>query len=314
MRCLVLGAGGFIGSHLVGQLLAAGHRVRCFDLPEVLNSARVALGSSSVELLPGNFCSESDLAQALEGCDVCYHLVSTTLPKSSNLDPIFDIESNLIGTVQLLQAAVKTRVKRMVFVSSGGTVYGAPSVVPITENHPVNPICSYGITKLAIEKYLEMFRILHGLDYCVLRLANPYGERQRTHSSQGAVAVFLGKAMRGECIEVWGDGSVIRDYLHVEDVCRALTMALDVNTGKHRVYNIGSGAGLSLRQVLGTISLTLGRDLDVKYTESRDFDVPVSVLSTERASQTMGWVPRISFEVGIERFFRWLSEDNFRLS
>jgi UDP-glucose 4-epimerase len=313
MRCLVLGAGGFIGSHLIGQLTAAGHSVRCFDLPGVLNSHPTGLGSGQVEWVHGNFCNVNDLDEALEGCDVCYHLVSTTLPKSSNLDPVFDVQSNLIGTVQLLQSAVKRKVKRMVFVSSGGTVYGAPSVVPILESHPVNPICSYGITKLAIEKYLEMFRSLHDLDYCVLRLANPYGEKQRTHNSQGAVAVFLGKAMRGECIEVWGDGSVVRDYLHVEDVCRALAMALDVNTDEHRVYNIGSGGGLSLNQVLATIASTLGRELDVKYTASRNFDVPVSVLSTVRAQESMGWLPNISFGVGVERFYRWLSEDETRL-
>jgi UDP-glucose 4-epimerase len=313
MKCLVLGAGGFIGSHLVEQLLTGGHEVRCFDLPEALSSSPSVLGAHSVELVPGDFCNEFDLNEAMKGCDVCYHLVSTTLPKSSNLAPIFDIQTNLIGTVQLLQIAVKHRVKRMVFVSSGGTVYGAPSVVPITESHPANPICSYGITKLAIEKYLEMFRSLHGLDYCVLRLANPYGERQRTRSSQGAVAVFLGKAMRGECIEVWGDGSVVRDYLHVEDVCRALMKALDVNTSEHRVYNIGSGGGLSVRQVLDTVSSILGRSIEVRYAAARDFDVPVSVLSIVRAKQLMGWMPKISFEQGVERFSRWLSEDELRL-
>ena len=156
----------------------------------------------------GDFTSDSDVASAVIGCDVCFHLISTTLPKSSNLDPVFDIETNLMGTVRLLNQVVKSGVGKVIFLSSGGTVYGPPQEIPIVETHPTNPICSYGITKLAIEKYLELFYQLHGVDYTVLRLSNPFGERQRIESSQGAVAVFLGKALRGEKIEIWGGENI----------------------------------------------------------------------------------------------------------
>jgi UDP-glucose 4-epimerase len=248
-RCLVLGGRGFIGSHLVDALLIRGFSVRCFDRPHVIPLGDAHLTNSNFELCEGDFASETDVAEALEGCDVCYHLVSTTLPKSSNADPIFDVETNVLGTVRLLTHAVKAGMKKVIFVSSGGTVYGVPTRTPIPEEHPTDPICSYGITKLAIEKYLGLFKQLHGLDYTVLRLANPYGERQRTYASQGAVAVFLGKVLRGESVEIWGDGSVVRDYIHIADVVDALLVALE-QTGNEHVFNIGAGRGHSLNEVL----------------------------------------------------------------
>jgi UDP-glucose 4-epimerase len=304
-RCLVLGGRGFIGSHLVDALLVRGLSVRCFDRPHVISLGDAHLTNSNFELYEGDFASETDVAEALVGCDVCYHLVSTTLPKSSNADPIFDVETNVLGTVRLLTHAVKEGVQKVIFCSSGGTVYGVPTQTPITEEHPTDPICSYGITKLAIEKYLGLFKQLHGLDYTVLRLANPYGERQRTHASQGAVAVFLGKVLRGEPVEIWGDGSVVRDYIHIADVVDALLAALE-QTGKEHVFNIGAGRGHSLNEVLDTIEKVTGRAADRRYLPGRAFDVPESVLSITRAKQSLGWSPKVGFEQGLERFATWL--------
>lgn len=313
MKYLVLGGHGFIGSHLISHLLAAGQSVRCFDLPSTKPLGVFELEHPKLELVGGDFNNECDLDEALQGCNVCYHLVSTTLPKSSNSNPVFDIRTNLVGTVQLLQLCIKNGVRKIVFVSSGGTVYGTPKYTPITEDHPVNPICSYGITKLAIEKYLEMFRLLHGLDYTVLRLANPYGEFQRTHASQGAVAVFLGKALRGEPIEIWGDGSVIRDYIHISDVTRALYLAAKTPDNAHRVFNIGSGVGKDLNTLLMVIEEVMGRSLSVLYDEARGFDVPVSVLDIGLADKFLGWRPQIGFSDGVNQFHEWLTKDKERL-
>lgn len=308
IRSLVLGGRGFIGTHLIDALLGQGHVVRCFDRPNV-----VALGDShakhpSFELYEGNFTSEADISEALQDCDVCYHLVSTTLPKSSNADPVFDVESNLVGTIRLLTLALKAGVKKVIFVSSGGTVYGEPTQVPIPETHATDPVCSYGIAKLAIEKYLALFHRLHGLDYTVLRLANPFGEGQRTHANQGAVAVFLGKVLRDEPIEIWGDGSVVRDYIHVADVVQALLASLEPSRQEH-VFNIGSGRGHSLNEVLDTIEKITGRVANRQYLPGRGFDVPLSVLNIDRAKNTLGWVPTVSFEQGVERFVTWLQEN-----
>jgi UDP-glucose 4-epimerase len=305
-RCLVLGGRGFIGSHLVDALLDREYIVRCFDRPHVAPLGESHLANPAFELYEGDFSSEADLALALEGCDICYHLVSTTLPKSSNTDPVFDVESNLLGTVRLLTQAVKFGLKKVIFVSSGGTVYGVPTQVPIPETHPTDPVCSYGITKLSIEKYLGLFHELYGLDYTVLRLANPFGERQRTHASQGAVAVFLGKVLRGETVEIWGDGTVVRDYIHISDVVRALLITLDKTSDQH-VFNIGAGRGHSLNELLDLIEKITGLVAIRRYTPSRAFDVPISVLCIERARKSLDWSSEMDLETGLRRFINWIS-------
>lgn len=298
-RCLVLGGKGFIGSHLVDALLRRGFAVRGFDRANIrpLNDAATA---ARVAWVDGDFTSEADVAGALEGCDVVYHLVSTTLPQSSNADPVFDVETNVAGSVRMLLQAVKAGVKKVVFISSGGTVYGVPQSVPITEDHPTHPICSYGITKLAVEKYLHLFKTLHGLDYAVLRLSNPFGERQRIQASQGAVAVFMGKVLRGEKIEIWGDGSVVRDYIYIGDAVSAMVLAADY-AGSERIFNIGSGVGVSLRDIVKGIETVSGKKADVSYTAPRAFDVPVSVLDNTRARRALDWAPTTSFAEGLRR-------------
>lgn len=305
MRCLVLGGRGFIGSHLVDALLARDHHVRCFDRPHIAPLGVAHLTKPNFELYEGDLVSEADLVEALNGCDICYHLVSTTLPKSSNADPVFDVESNLLGTVRLLNHAVKLGIKKIIFASSGGTVYGVPSQIPIKETHQTDPICSYGITKLAIEKYLGLFKQLHGLDYAVLRLSNPYGDRQRTNANQGAVAVFLGKVLRGEPIEIWGDGSVVRDYIYIADVVDALLAALN-QTSSENVFNIGSGRGHSLNEILDSIEKVTGHAAVRHYMPSRAFDVPASVLCIERAKHSLKWSPQVEFDSGLALFAKWL--------
>lgn len=304
-RCLVLGGRGFIGSHLVDALLNRGYLVRCFDRPHIQPLSQSHLEHSRFELCEGDLVSEADVASALEGCYACFHLVSTTLPKSSNADPIFDVESNVLGTIRLLTQAVKYGLKKIVFVSSGGTVYGVPKQSPILETHSTDPTCSYGIAKLAIEKYLHLFHFLHGLDYAVLRLANPFGEGQRLHASQGAVAVFLGKVLRGEPVEIWGDGSVVRDYIHIRDVVDALLASLQRTTEEH-IFNIGSGRGHSLNELIDAIENVTGCTASRRYLAARQFDVPANVLSIARAKELLDWSPRIGFEDGLKKFADWL--------
>ena len=161
---LIIGGGGFIGSHLADELLRAGHSVRIFDRPN-LKRYREFLPDESCEWIDGDYANQEDLKRVIPGSDVVIHLVSTTLPKSSNDNPIYDVETNLVGTLRLLEISRSSGVKKILFISSGGTVYGVPESVPISESHPTNPICSYGICKLTIEKYLRLFNQLHGLDY-----------------------------------------------------------------------------------------------------------------------------------------------------
>jgi UDP-glucose 4-epimerase len=184
MRCTLLGGAGFIGSHLAYRLLEAGHRVRIFDRPGRI-APRGFPGTERIEWQEGDFLNQRDVAKALGGCGAVFHLVSTTLPGTANENPLYDVQTNVFGTLHMLDEALAAGVAKIVFVSSGGTVYGVPREIPVAESHPTDPITAYGIGKLMIEKYLELYRVLHGMDYCVLRLANPFGERQRVESGQG---------------------------------------------------------------------------------------------------------------------------------
>ncbi|CAM3416063.1 NAD-dependent epimerase/dehydratase family protein [Bordetella flabilis] len=249
--------------------------------------------------------STHDLREAIDGTDAVVHLVSTTLPKVSNDDPIYDVTTNVVATLQMLNVMLETGVRRIVFISSGGTVYGIPQQIPITESHPTEPEVSYGITKLTIEKYLYLYSRLHGIRPTILRVANPYGERQRVETAQGAVAAFIRRALAGDPIEIWGDGSVVRDYLHVSDVADAFAAALAYQ-GDRLVFNVSSGIGTSLVQLVGSIETVLGRPLRVNHTPGREFDVPVSILSNALAQSELGWKPRVALEDGLRRTIRWI--------
>jgi UDP-glucose 4-epimerase len=305
MKCVVLGGAGFLGSHLTDTLIAVGHEVRVFDRPNVVQ-AKTLTHSHVVEWVEGDFLNKKDLATALAGCDVVYHLVSTTLPKTSNDNRLYDLETNVAGTLTLLELVKASRLPtKVIFVSSGGTVYGIPREVPIKETHPTDPICAYGIGKLAIEKYLHLYHVLDGIEYRVLRLANPYGEGQRTTSGQGIVTTCLDKVLRGEPIEIWGDGRVVRDYLYVGDAMEAF-LKVSAYTGAHRVFNIGSGEGQSVLDVLEAVEAVAGRRLDRRVLPGRDFDVPTNVLDISRAREHLGWQPRTSLHRGLEQTFTWL--------
>jgi UDP-glucose 4-epimerase len=226
--------------------------------------------------------------------------VSTTLPKTSNDNPVYDVESNVVGTLRLLELCRSQGVRKVVFVSSGGTVYGVPRSVPIDESHPTDPTCSYGIHKLVIEKYLQLSHRIHGLDYSVVRPPNLYGPRQRLDIAQGAVAVFLDRALRGQPIQVWGDGSVVRDYLYVGDAAEALLKAAAFE-GEPRLFNIGSGVGTSLTQLIKEIETLLGCPVAVEYTAARALDVPANVLDASLARRHLGWAARTSLAEGLRR-------------
>ena len=300
MQAVVTGASGFIGSHLVDGLLAAGYRVKALgrNLPGLIGLD--AQSNPNLALLPVSLADRLALQQVLEGVEIVFHLASGSLPQSSNRDPHADVQVNLLGSLNLLEASRLTGVKRLIMVSSGGTVYGIPSVVPIPEAHSTDPICSYGITKLAIEKYVALYRQLYDLEGLVLRVANPFGPRQRLDAAQGVVPVFLGKALRREPLQIWGDGSTVRDFLDVADVVDAL-LAAATYQGEESLFNIGSGKGLSLNQLIELLEAQLNRSLEVDYLPSRGCDVPTNVLCIEKARHHLDWSPKISVADGLSR-------------
>lgn len=304
MKIIIFGGGGFIGSTIADRLLLDGHELRIFERPRVAPYRKFA-ESERVEWIAGDLSSTHDVSDAIRGVDVVLHLVSTTLPKNSNDDPIYDVQSNLVATLQMLNAMVAHNVRKIVFISSGGTVYGNPIYLPVDEKHPTDPLVSYGITKLAIEKYLQMYSHLHGIRAITLRVANPYGERQRIETAQGAVGVFLHHAIKGLPIEIWGDGSVTRDYVHVSDVAEAFVRAVKYS-GAKSCFNISSGVGTSLNELIGMLEDVLGKSIEIRYLPSRPFDVPVSVLNNDLARNELEWVPSISMLSGIARVAGWM--------
>lgn len=302
MKALVLGAAGFIGRNLLQSLHSSNCQIIAYDKPRNFGLLKQCLGD--MHLIGGDFSNENRWDELLVGVDVCYHLISVSTPKSSNDDPISDVSGNVIGTLRLLESAKKHRV-RIVFVSSGGTVYGAVDSSSITEDHPTNPLCSYGITKLTIEKYLLSYRELYGLHTISLRVANPYGSWQNPNALQGAIGVFIGRALRGEIIDIWGNGSVIRDYIYISDVTNALMMASHYD-GQHHVFNIGSGQGTSLLDILKMIEQIIGSPIKIDYHPARAFDVKKNVLSVQKAKNELLWSPQISLAVGLENTIAWM--------
>lgn len=307
MKALVLGGNGFIGSHVVDALLKAGHKVRVFDRGPELYRAPLP----TVDYRTGSFSDVPALAEALEGIDVVYHLISTTVPSTSNLDPIGDIEGNLINTVRLLKLMVQKDIRRIVYLSSGGTVYGIPDVVPIPETHPLRPICSYGVVKVAIENYLFMYQSLYGIQPVVLRASNPYGVRQTHAGVQGVIGTFLNKAMNNECIEIWGDGSVVRDFIYIVDLAELCALAGESKI--QGIYNAGSGMGHSINEIISTLASVMGEPIESVYKLGRGYDVPRVVLDCSLVKRTFGWGSKIGLFEGASRTCQWANKvDNMK--
>jgi UDP-glucose 4-epimerase len=229
-----------------------------------------------------------------------HHYAWTSIPASANANPIGDLTSNVTTTMALLEALRRKGGGRLVFSSSGGTVYGKLQTVPVPEDHPLAPITAYGAGKVTAEIYLGLYRALHGLDCRIARIANPYGAGQNLARGQGAATTFLHSALKGEPIVVWGDGEVVRDYLHVSDVAAALVaLAVAPSLDEFHTFNIGSGLGVSLNEIVEELERRLNRRIDVRREPSRPFDVPISVLDISRARKILRWEPRLSFGEGI---------------
>lgn len=307
MRCLVLGGGGFIGSHLVEALLASGNEVSVFDSPNAryLSFFR----QQGIKIFTGNFLNFDDVTPSLSNADVVYHLISATVPQTSNDSPEYDVQANVLGTLRLLNGLRKTQVKKVIFASSGGTVYGMPKEIPIKESHPTDPTSSYGICKLTIEKYLHLYWTLYGLDYCVLRIANAYGVRQPITMTQGVISSFMDKAMRGDELVIWGDGSIMRDYIYISDIANAMTKAANY-TGEYKIFNIGAGQGHSLNDIVSSLEMVFQEPLKLTYMPARTFDVPVNILDISRAKKYLDWMPMVSLHDGISRTYEWARQDS----
>lgn len=295
MRVLIIGGNGFLGSSLVRELRTRTGSIRVLDR----HQPRADFDWSGIQYVVGAFDDADVLASALADIDVVFHLASTTVPSTSNADPVNDVQSNLIGTLRLVAAMRSAGIRRLVFFSSGGTVYGDPCRLPVDEGHPLNPISSYGVVKVAIENYLRMYQQLGELDPLIIRPSNPYGPGQPVSGVQGAVASFLGKARDAGTVTIWGDGEIVRDYVYVDDLM--LLCATAGFSDFNGVVNAGSGEGHSLNQLCSLIRQATGATLSVDYLPGRAFDVKNIVLDVSTAKDLFGWTPSVSLPEGIAR-------------
>lgn len=298
---LVIGGAGFIGLQVSRLLLDAGGDVvilgrgkEPMDLP---------VGCRYVQ---GDYANLGLLRTLLtSGCDVV-NLAYATVPKTSFGDPTFDLLSNLPANVALLQEVQRADVRRLLIVSSGGTVYGSPSVLPIPEVHPTNPISPYGITKLTIDTYARMFHLTNDLPVLIARPANAYGEAQRTGVGQGFIAAAIDAIQRGREVEIYGPEGTIRDYIHVQDVATGILTVLQRGT-LGEIYNLGTGIGasnLDLIRLLQGLAVADGLAVRVSHLPERRFDVAANVLDSRKLTAATGWSPRICLAEGVAAMWR----------
>jgi UDP-glucose 4-epimerase len=303
MRIAVFGGSGFIGSNLTQRLLADGHFLNIFDHQST--STTNWAPHPQVKRFFGDFRVMRDFSEVVENCDAVFHLISTALPSTSSKNTLNDVQENLVPTIRLAESMNACGVSKLIFPSSGGTVYGQAQQIPITEKHPTEPIVSYGATKLAIEKYLYVYRQESPLRPICLRITNPYGPGFRPDSPQGAVGAFLYRALKNLPIEIWGKGDTRRDYLYIGDLIGALTSTLNYSGDEH-VINISTGIGTTLLELIEHIELVLNRRLHVQFRDTRSFDVQSNVLSNNLAKSELNWTPSVDLVGGIRTTSAWL--------
>lgn len=295
-RCVVVGGNGFLGSHVVDALAKSGHEVTAFDR----FSAGASFVSPDIRIVAGDFLNQADMRAALAGQQYVFHFLSTTTPASSENDPMLDVRTNIAASIELFEAAGAAGVERVVFASTGGAIYGDHPETVLDESVLPQPVSPYAIGKLAIEGYLRYFRRKLGLSSVSLRISNPYGPRQRANKRQGVVPIFLHHALTGTPLTVFGDGSMVRDYLYVEDAATMIA-ATATQSSRFDTYNLGSGQGHSISEVIDVIRAVTGRPLELEYQPVPSTFVERVVLDTSRFADEFGILAAVSLEEGVHR-------------
>ena len=296
-KCLVVGANGFIGSHLVDELESLGHEVTAFDR---FSSQRTAYTAVGVRQIAGDFMNHSDVAEAVAGQQFVFHFVSTTTPATAENDPTLDVRTNIASSIELFQHCVDAGVQKVFFASTGGAIYGNQSGISFAEDTLPLPVSPYAIGKLAIEGYLRYFGVKYGLESISFRISNPYGPGQRANKKQGVIPIFLSRLAQGLPLTMLGDGSMVRDYLYVGDAVRMIAQTVG-RSSNESVYNIGSGVGTSIAQLLEIVREVTGHSSPVEYLPEPATFVHRSVLDTSRYRGEFSPGPLLPLREGIER-------------
>lgn len=290
MKILITGANGFIGSNLLPVLINDGHELFCIS--------RNALNSNlKVKNFMGNFQDEVLLNEILPQVEMVIHLACSSVPENSISNPDGDVENNVLGSLVLLNKMKEFNVKKIIYVSSGGVVYGNSNQLPTDENAKLQPISSYGITKLILEQNIKLLAENYNMEYCILRISNAYGNGQHERKNQGIINIWIQNIEKGLPIQIIEDGSQVRDYIHISDIVNAFSSVIknDING----IYNISTGVGTSLNELLILIEKKLKKSAQIQTIPNRKFDVVKNILNSEKFIKISGWKAKISLEKGI---------------
>lgn len=302
MNILVIGGNGFIGSHLIDHLLIKGHNVRVFDI----SYERYRKPLANVDYRISTLDNIPNLYEALLNIDVVFHLASSSVPSTSNIDTVSDIKTNLIPTLNILNLSVKLGIKRIIYYSSGGAVYGNPLTTVINEEHPLHPISSYGIIKATIEMYLSLYQRMYGLKPLVLRPSNPYGPRQGHFITQGVISTFLRKVQMNENITVFGDGNSTKDYIYIKDL---IDLSYELSfSNEVGVFNLGSGKGTTINQIIDQIKDTTNKNFEINNVDKQIYDVDHFVLDISKTTNLLGAYSFTSLKEGVSKTWNWLNQ------
>jgi UDP-glucose 4-epimerase len=302
VRILVTGGAGFIGSQVADRLLALGHEVAVFDN---LSTGRERNLNPKARFFRADLRDEPAVKQALDEFrpEMIDHHAAQIDVRRSVEDPVFDAQTNVIGGLNLLRAAAAAGVRKVIYASTGGALYGEAQRLPADESHPVHPLSPYGISKLTFEHYLYFWNSLGALEYTILRYPNVYGPRQDPLGEAGVNAIFIGLMTAGRTPTIYGDGEQVRDYLYVEDVVEANVLALEKGSGE--TLNLGWGRGVSVNDVFRTLRTLLEFEGEPSYAPRRPGEVQRITLDAGRARAVLGWEPSVPFEEGLRRTLEW---------
>lgn len=306
MKILVTGGAGFIASQIADEYINEGHQIFILD--------NLTTGFEKNINLKAQFIREDICSSAIislfekEKFDVINHHAAQIDVRKSVNDPVFDANTNILGTINLLQASIKTGVKKFIFASTGGAIYGEQEYFPADEKHPTNPVSPYGITKLTIEKYLYFYRNEYGLKYSILRYANVYGPRQNPFGEAGVVAIFTNKLLRNENPVINGNGKQTRDYVFVEDVVKANVIALNDNSSE--IYNVGTGTETSVNELFLKLNKVAGNKAEEKHGPAPKGEQLRSVISSAKLFNRFKWKPSIKIDEGLQKTFNFFSSIN----
>jgi UDP-glucose 4-epimerase len=297
MKILVTGGAGFIGSHVVDAMLAAGHEVVVVDN---LSTGRLKNLNPQARFYQVDIRSP-ELADVFERerPEVVDHHAAQMDVRRSVAEPLVDADINVLGTLNLLEIARSHGTRKVIYISTGGAVYGEPRYLPCDEEHPVDPICQYGVSKHVVEHYLHVYRHLYGLDYTVIRYANVYGPRQNPHGEAGVVAIFTGRMLAGQPVTINGTGEQERDFVYVTDCAQANLQALD--QGSAGIFNLGSSQGVSVNLLFSTLANIIGYPSKPQLGPAKPGETFKIFLDGRRAQASLGWSPTVTFEQGLQQ-------------